>query len=60
VRLAASEHRVNTIRAATSSENRASLRVLLKAGFVAAGPAGPDDLGGKSGTWYQLTAATAS
>jgi ribosomal-protein-alanine N-acetyltransferase len=27
--------------------------VLVKAGFVPAGPATPADLGGKSGTWYQ-------
>ena len=38
---------------ATSRENVASQKVLIKAGFVPAGPAGPADLGGKQGTWYQ-------
>jgi ribosomal-protein-alanine N-acetyltransferase len=55
-RLAASEHRIHTIRAATSRENAASQRVLLNAGFKAAGPADPREIGGKSGTWYQRTA----
>nr|WP_042193978.1 GNAT family N-acetyltransferase [Kibdelosporangium sp. MJ126-NF4]CEL20993.1 GNAT family acetyltransferase BA2701 [Kibdelosporangium sp. MJ126-NF4]CTQ95493.1 GNAT family acetyltransferase BA2701 [Kibdelosporangium sp. MJ126-NF4] len=52
-RLAAVRHGLRTLRAATSSENVASQRVLAKAGFVAVGPAGPADLGGESGTWYQ-------
>src|ERR1700760_44169 len=51
--LAAARHRLRTLRAATSHENVASQRVLAKAGFVAAGPAGPADLGGKTGTWYR-------
>ncbi len=53
-RLASARHGLRTIRAATSHENVASQKVLLKAGFTAAGPAGPADLGGRSGTWYQL------
>src|SRR5215469_2475272 len=54
-RLAAERHGLRTIRAATSRENVASAKVLTKAGFVAVGPAGPTDLGGKQGTWYQRT-----
>jgi ribosomal-protein-alanine N-acetyltransferase len=52
-RLAAARHGLRTLRAATSRENAASRKVLTKAGFIPAGPAGPADLGGKSGTWYQ-------
>jgi ribosomal-protein-alanine N-acetyltransferase len=52
-RLAAARHGLHTLRAATSRENAASQKVLTKAGFVPAGPAGPADLGGKPGTWYQ-------
>jgi ribosomal-protein-alanine N-acetyltransferase len=52
-RLAAARHGLHTLRAATSSENVASQKVLAKAGFVPAGPADPADIGGKSGTWYQ-------
>ncbi len=52
-RLAAAPHGLRTVRAATSRENVASQKVLAKAGFVPVGPAGPADLGGKSGTWYQ-------
>lgn len=57
--LAAEQHGVRVIRAATSLANVASQRVLLKAGFVPVGPADPRDIGGKPGTWYQrdLTAA---
>jgi [ribosomal protein S5]-alanine N-acetyltransferase len=57
--LAAARHGLHTPRAATSSENAASRKVLAKAGFVPVGPADPADIGGKSGTWYQraLTAA---
>ena len=60
-RLAATRYGVRTIKAATSHQNIASQRVLTKAGFVPVGPAGPADLGGKTGTWYQrdLTAADA-
>lgn len=51
--LAASRHGIGTLRAATSHGNLASQRVLLNAGFVPVGEAGPADLGGKQGTWYQ-------
>jgi ribosomal-protein-alanine N-acetyltransferase len=49
-RLAAARHGLRTLRAATSHQNAASQKVLARAGFV---PAGPADLGGKPGTWYQ-------
>jgi [ribosomal protein S5]-alanine N-acetyltransferase len=52
-RLAASAHGVKTLRAATSSENLASQKVLLKAGFVHIGPADPSEIGGKEGSWYE-------
>ncbi|MFK4107604.1 GNAT family N-acetyltransferase [Streptomyces sp. NPDC002176] len=55
--LAVTRHALHTLRAATGHENIASQRVLLKAGFVRTGPAGPDDLGGRSGSWYQLDLA---
>lgn len=54
VDLAAARYGLHTLRAATSHANTASARVLAKAGFVATGPAGPADLGGGQGTWYQL------
>ncbi|HET7246421.1 MAG TPA: GNAT family N-acetyltransferase [Streptosporangiaceae bacterium] len=49
-RLAAARHGLHTLRAATTSGNVASQKVLTKAGFH---PAGPADIGGKPGTWYQ-------
>jgi ribosomal-protein-alanine N-acetyltransferase len=52
-RVAAARHGLRTLRAATSHDNAASQRVLAKTGFVPVGPAGPADLGGKTGTWYQ-------
>ena len=52
-RIAAARHGLLSLRAATSDGNAASRKVLAKAGFVPVGPAGPADLGGKSGTWYQ-------
>lgn len=52
-RLAAARHGLRVLRAATSRDNVASRKVLTKAGFVPVGPAGPADLGGKPGTWYQ-------
>jgi ribosomal-protein-alanine N-acetyltransferase len=55
--LAATRHRLRTLRAATSLTNAASQKVLTKAGFVPAGPADPADLGGKTGTWYQRSLA---
>ncbi|MFJ3659907.1 GNAT family N-acetyltransferase [Streptomyces sp. NPDC090119] len=55
--LAVTRHALHTLRAATAQENIASQRVLLKTGFVRTGPAGPADLGGRSGSWYQLDLA---
>jgi len=52
-RLAAAQHGLRTVRAATAHQNVASQKVLTKAGFVAVGPADPAHLGGKPGTWYQ-------
>jgi [ribosomal protein S5]-alanine N-acetyltransferase len=52
-RLAASQYGLRTLRAAVAHQNVASQKVLTKAGFVRAGSAGPADLGGKQGTWYQ-------
>jgi ribosomal-protein-alanine N-acetyltransferase len=52
-RLAAARHGLRTLRAAASHENIASRKVLIKAGFSPVGPAGPADLGGKHGTWYE-------
>ncbi|MFF6785095.1 GNAT family N-acetyltransferase [Streptomyces sp. NPDC012510] len=52
-RLAASRYGLRALRAATAHENAASRKVLVKAGFVLVGPAGPSDLGGKTGSWYQ-------
>jgi [ribosomal protein S5]-alanine N-acetyltransferase len=49
-RLAAARYGLRTLWAATASENAASRKVLIKAGFV---PVGPADLAGKLGTWYQ-------
>lgn len=51
--LAASQHGVTTLKAATADDNAASRRVLLKTGFTPTGPADPADLGGRPGTWYQ-------
>ncbi|MGH3396442.1 MAG: GNAT family N-acetyltransferase [Streptosporangiaceae bacterium] len=51
--LAAAQHGLRTLRAATTHQNVASQKVLTKAGFVAAGPADPAHIGGKPGTWYQ-------
>ena len=52
-RLAAAQHGLRTLRAATAHQNAASQKVLTKAGFVPVGPADPAHLGGKPGTWYQ-------
>ncbi|SMC69755.1 GNAT family N-acetyltransferase [Kibdelosporangium aridum] len=52
-RLAAAQHGLRILRAAAASENAASQKVLLKAGFTPVGPADPADLSGKPGTWYQ-------
>ncbi len=48
--LAASQHSLRVLRAATTRENVASQKVLAKAGFI---PVGPAEIGGQSGTWYQ-------
>ncbi len=52
-RLAAAQHGLRTLRAATALANAASRKVLTKAGFVPVGPADPAHLGGKPGTWYE-------
>ena len=51
--LAAARYGLRTLKAATSRENAGSQKVLARAGFLPVGPAGPADLGGKQGTWYQ-------
>jgi ribosomal-protein-alanine N-acetyltransferase len=57
-RLAAAEHGVTTLKAATALDNAASQRVLLNSGFTPTGPADPSHLGGKPGTWYQRDITT--
>lgn len=52
-RIAATRHGVTTLKAAAATNNAASQRVLLNAGFTPAGPAEPADVGGKRGTWYE-------
>jgi [ribosomal protein S5]-alanine N-acetyltransferase len=52
-RVAAEQHGLRTLRAATSHANVASQKVLMKAGFVPVGPADPAHIGGTPGTWYQ-------
>jgi ribosomal-protein-alanine N-acetyltransferase len=54
-RLAAGQYGLRTMRAAVTHTNAASQRVLVKAGFVPAGPAQP---GGQPGTWYERDLAT--
>jgi [ribosomal protein S5]-alanine N-acetyltransferase len=56
--LAASRHSLRVLKAATTHGNVASQKVLIKAGFVPVGPAGPADIGGKPGTWYERDLAT--
>jgi ribosomal-protein-alanine N-acetyltransferase len=58
--LAAAQYGLRTLKAAVTRENVASQKVLTKAGFLPAGPAGPADLGGKTGTWYQRDLAAGS
>ena len=55
--LATAQYGLRKVRAATSLQNTASQKVLTKAGFLAVGPAGPADLGGKPGTWYERVLA---
>jgi len=57
-RLAAARHGLRTLRAATTTGNFASQKVLTKAGFVPVGPADPAHIGGKPGTWYQRDLTT--
>jgi [ribosomal protein S5]-alanine N-acetyltransferase len=52
-KLASSRYGLDTLRAATSDQNLASQRVLIKAGFVPAEPVDPADIGGKRGRWYR-------
>ncbi|MET8078633.1 GNAT family N-acetyltransferase [Streptomyces sp. NPDC005303] len=52
-RLAVTRYDLRTLRAAAAHENIASRKVLIKAGFVAVGPADPADIGGKHGSWYR-------
>jgi len=49
-RLAASRYGLRTLKAATTSENVASRKVLARAGFV---PVGPGAIGDRLATWYQ-------
>ena len=48
--LAAAQYGLHTLKAATTRENVASQRVLVKAGFA---PVGPAEIAGKPGTWYE-------
>lgn len=48
--LAAAQHGLRTLKAATTRDNVASQKVLAKARFV---PVGPADIVGKQGTWYE-------
>jgi ribosomal-protein-alanine N-acetyltransferase len=57
--LAAEDHGVTTLRAATSYANVASQRVLRNAGFTEVGPAAPSAIGGKQGSWYERNVARA-
>ncbi|WP_371554292.1 GNAT family N-acetyltransferase [Streptomyces longwoodensis] len=57
-RLAASRHGLRRLRAAVADTNPASRRVVAKAGFTEVGPAGPDALGGRTGTWYERDLAS--
>jgi ribosomal-protein-alanine N-acetyltransferase len=59
-RLASARHGIRTLRAATNHDNVASARVLAKAGFVPVGPADPAEIGGRPGTWYELSLPAAS
>ena len=54
-RIAATEYGLRTLRAGTNDDNMASQKVLIKAGFVAVGPA---TLGGRPGTWYRRDLGT--
>ncbi|MFE9426824.1 GNAT family N-acetyltransferase [Kitasatospora sp. NPDC006697] len=58
-RLAPLAHGLRELRAAAADTNPASQRVLAKAGFTPAGPAGPADLGGRTGSWFHRTLVAA-
>ena len=51
--LAAAQHGLRVLNAATTDDNVASRKVLTKAGFVPVGPADPADIGGRPGTLYR-------
>jgi ribosomal-protein-alanine N-acetyltransferase len=51
--VAAQRYGLRTLRAATTLDNVASQKVLIKAGFEPDGPADPALIGGRPGTWYQ-------
>jgi len=57
-RIAAERYGLRTLRASVSRGNIASQKVLLRAGFVACGPADPADVGGKQGTAYRRELVT--
>ncbi|MDX2602169.1 GNAT family protein [Streptomyces caniscabiei] len=52
-RSAADRYGLRTLRAAVAHHNAASRKVLINAGFVPVGPAGPEHLSGGTGTWYE-------
>ena len=59
-RIAVVQHGLQILDAATTLQNSASQRVLIRAGFTAIGPADPARLGGKPGTRYQRDLAAAA
>ena len=56
-RIAGERYGLRRLRAATSNENVASQRVLVKVGFVITGPA---EVGGREGSWYELVVSRPS
>ena len=52
---AAAQYGLHSLKAMTTDENVASQRVLIKAGFV---PAGPTEIAGKPARWYHRTLTT--
>jgi ribosomal-protein-alanine N-acetyltransferase len=59
-RLASERHVLRALRAAAADDNPASHKVLTNSGFIPVGPAAPEDLDGKQGTWYSLELAPQS
>jgi [ribosomal protein S5]-alanine N-acetyltransferase len=51
---AVKDYGLGVLRAAAADRNVASQKVLTKAGFVAVGPAAPEEVGGHAGTWFRL------